>query len=68
MKLLMDVKAVVDHRETGAMARKERLKNGLSVREVAQRMGISGAYLCDMEKGYRGWTQEKVDRFIRALA
>jgi hypothetical protein len=50
----------VDHAATGAAARGARNEAGLSLREVAKRLGVSAAYCCDLEKGRRRWTKERL--------
>lgn len=52
----------------GAVLRWERERAGLSVREVARRMGVSAAYLSDIERNRRGRGSEIIARFDRAVA
>lgn len=35
--------------------------------ETAERMGISAAYLCDLEHGRRGWSPELAEKFRKAI-
>lgn len=42
-------RAVID----GAWLRDRRMKAGLTLREMARRVGVSAAYLCDIEKNRR---------------
>lgn len=51
----------------GKEARARRKQAGLSLREVARRMGFSVAYVGDLELGRRGWNDELMKRYIRAL-
>jgi hypothetical protein len=48
-------------------ARKKREDARLSLRHVATKMGVSAAYLCDLELGRRNFTDEMQDRFLEAL-
>lgn len=57
----------IDHIKTGLRLRKLREKSGVSIREVARRLGIDNKYLSDMELGRRNWTEEKVERFLEAI-
>lgn len=57
----------VDHAATGANNRKRRLKANLSLREVAQELGISAPYLSDLERGRRNWTEHFDDHYAAAL-
>jgi predicted transcriptional regulator len=57
----------VDNIKTGASFRKERLKAGVSLREVARQMGISAAYLSDLERGNRNWTRALANRYERGI-
>lgn len=57
----------IDHRATGAAMRARREKSGKSLREVSAKMGISAAYLSDLERGFRNWTVTKAMAFERAL-
>lgn len=42
--------------------RARRLAAGRSLRETAKRMGLSAAYLSDLERGNRHWRAELVQR------
>lgn len=33
---------------------------------IAKRMGITPAYLCDLEQGYRNWNPSLIQRFKKA--
>jgi predicted transcriptional regulator len=63
MKAVTIPTTTIDHAATGAAARKERIALGVSIREMAHRIGWSAAYLSDLEKGRRCWTDRKVDCF-----
>ena len=58
---------VLDPRVQGMMMKREREEKGLSLREVARRMGFTAAYICDMELGRRGWNGAKIKAFRLAL-
>lgn len=44
-----------------------RVKSGMSQRQVASAMGISAAYLCDLEKGHRAMNPALALRHAEAL-
>ena len=44
-----------DDRAIGHRMREQRLAKGLSLRAMAALTGFSSSYLCDLEKGRRGW-------------
>lgn len=54
--------------DTGAVLRAEREAAGLSRDAVATAMGISEAYLGDMERGNRLWSAERVQQYRQAIA
>lgn len=56
-----------DDRATGAMARKERLAKGISLRQVAKHMKKSAPYISDLERGRRAWNEMLVLKFNAAL-
>lgn len=58
---------VPDHEKTGAMMRARRAKAKLSLRAIAARMGYSAPYICDLERGKRAWTDDKIERYLVAL-
>jgi transcriptional regulator with XRE-family HTH domain len=47
--------------------RRLRLASGKSLREVADQMGISPAYLSDLERGNRQWNGDLAGRFLAAV-
>jgi predicted transcriptional regulator len=51
----------------GKALRKERTEMGLHLREVARRMGLSAAYVSDLEKGRRIWRGELIARYRKAV-
>jgi len=61
------MKPVIDHVATGANARDLRMRHGLSLRAVATAMGFSPPHVVDLEKGRRGWTDERAAAFEKAV-
>ena len=58
---------VVPDRLVGSMMRKYRKRNGISLRELAYRMGISHPYLSQLESGKRHWTTALVKLYQSKL-
>lgn len=58
---------VIDHEYTSRKMSIARLAAGLSIREMGRRLGFSGAYVSDLEKNRRKWSEELAARFIKAL-
>jgi transcriptional regulator with XRE-family HTH domain len=58
---------VIDHEKTGDGWRKIRESKGVSLRNLAQTMGVSAPYLSDLERGRRNWTDELENRYATAL-
>lgn len=48
--------------------RKQRVRRGVSLRFVADKLGISAPYLSDLERGNRAWSDEMIAAFKKALA
>ncbi len=48
------------------LARKRR-RAKVAQNVIAERMGITPQYLCDLENGRRGWNYELVEKFEKAL-
>lgn len=46
--------------------RKIRNAAKLSQAALGNRMGITAAYICDLEKGYRNWNVVLINRFKKA--
>lgn len=57
----------IDSKATGKLARDARIKQGISLRKMAGRMGFSSAFLSDLELGRRNWTEEHVQTFNQVL-
>jgi transcriptional regulator with XRE-family HTH domain len=51
----------------GADLRKKRKERGFSLKEVAERMGISMPYLSDLERGNRRWSDNLKHIFENAI-
>lgn len=66
---LLPTKAVqiIDHAAAGAEMRSKREKAKLSLRSIATKLGVSPAYLSDLELGRRAWTEERAQAFLAAL-
>ena len=58
---------VINHEETGQLARQHRRAMGMSLMEVARPMGLSVSYLSALERGARAWTEDLMDRFNTAM-
>ena len=58
---------VVDHEATGADWRRHREQAGVSLRDLAQTMGVSAPYLSDLERGRRNWSDEIENKVASAL-
>lgn len=50
----------------GMRLRKSRETAGVTLREAAKRMGITPAYLCDLEHGRRSWSVTLQEKFAKA--
>lgn len=58
---------MIDNVATGEHARKERKRMGRSLREVARRLGVSAAFLSDLELGRRNWTDKRLVEFMMVV-
>jgi len=47
--------------------RNKRKKARKGLNDTARKMGISAAYLCDLEHGRRAWSSELIELFNKAL-
>ncbi len=65
--LVKETIEVQDRSATGLALRTMRKRIPLSLREVARRLAITPAYLCDLERGNRAWTADLCKRFQEAL-
>lgn len=57
-----------DHSQVGREYRTKRERMGLSLREVSRRVGVSVAYLSDLERGHRAWNTPITERVNAAYA
>lgn len=55
-----------DHAYVGAEMRKFRKSRGVVLRVVADKLGYSIPYLSDLEKGYRNWRTDLIEKFKKA--
>lgn len=62
LRLCYTEKRVVDNIATGAAVRSSRLRDGLTLKQVAQRSGISVSYLSRLESGKATWDQATIDK------
>lgn len=59
---------VTDDVATGAAMRQKRESFRLTLRQMGQRMGVSAAFLSDLELGRKRWTEERASEYVKALA
>lgn len=67
MKLMHKSVEVVDNSACGYFARIDRKLARRTLEYVAKKMGVSKAFVSDLELGRRNWTQDRVEEFKRAL-
>jgi len=58
---------VPDNAATGQLMREARKQAGLSVREMARRLGQSAPFVSDLELGRRGWDEERIEQWAKVL-
>jgi len=58
---------VTDYAALGAEHQRMRIAASLTLREVAEIMGISIGYLSDLEHGRKSWTIAKTEAYRRAI-
>ena len=58
---------VIDHEATGADVRRTRKAVGLSLRDVADKTGLSTTYLSQLETGHRPWNDNLFDVVMAAI-
>ena len=56
-----------DHERIGEAMRRDREAAGLTLVQIAERMGVSGSYLSDLERGKRAWHEPIRQRYLTAL-
>lgn len=58
---------VPDNVATGQLMREARKRAGLSVREMARRLGQSAPFVSDLELGRRGWDEARLEQWAKVL-
>ncbi len=58
---------VTDDEKVGLILRAKRERAKMSLRTVAAKLGFSAAYVSDLERGKRAWTDAKVADYLAAL-
>lgn len=53
--------------EIGSILRTERLSRKISLRSLSQRLSLSPAFVCDLERGFRPWSEARIKSFINQL-
>jgi transcriptional regulator with XRE-family HTH domain len=56
-----------DHIALGAAFRKKRIAKGITQKEIAERMPVSTAFVCDLEHGTRKWLLRHIEAYEKAL-
>jgi hypothetical protein len=56
-----------DNVKTGKQMCLLRKQADVSFRELSKRTGLSVGLLCDLEKGRRNWTDERVNKYLTLL-
>lgn len=51
----------------GKSMRELRIQRGLSLREVARRMGMSASFISDLERGNRHWGPKAATKYREAV-
>ena len=58
---------VPDNAATGQLMREARKRAGLSLREMARRLGQSAPFVSDLELGRRGWDEKRIAQWADVL-
>jgi predicted transcriptional regulator len=58
---------MVDDAQVGTHLRGIRTKAGISLRDMAKRLGCTPPYVSDLENGRRAWNQKRIDEFLQAV-
>lgn len=66
-RLQFKTEEVIDHTKTGEAMRELRVKAGLSLRDIAERSGLSHSFISDLEKGRRNWTVAHAMAYEKAI-
>lgn len=56
----------VNHSILGKRLKKIRSKSGLSLREIAERLGFSHVYVYELELGRRNWSKNLISDYLKA--
>lgn len=56
-----------DHRQLGEDLRRFREWHEASLTAVAEELGLSKSYVCDLELGRRNWRMDLIDRYRAAV-
>jgi predicted transcriptional regulator len=59
--------SIPDHKAIGKNVRKERERRKISQAKLAKKVDISGAYLSELERGRRNWTEELFNAVKKAM-
>lgn len=57
----------IDSKKVGQLARTYRKDAGMSLKRLAESMGISFAHLSKLERGARAWSLELISKFNKGL-
>lgn len=68
IKRIKITKAVTSYVVDGEALRKARLAAGFGLVEFAKLVGVSGAFICDIEHNRRSGSAETIERMERVLA
>lgn len=53
--------------KTGMSLRTERIRRGLTLKFVAGKLGITSAYLSDLEHGRRHWNKDRASSYLEII-
>jgi predicted transcriptional regulator len=60
-------KTVAFDLRTGRAIKKQRIAAGLSIKFIAMTLGVTSAYICQLEHGRRHWTDAKIQACLLAI-
>lgn len=58
---------VLAQARVGIEASRQRRRSGVSARQLAKEMKFSPSFVCDLEKGRRGWTVATLVHYLTCL-
>lgn len=58
----------IDQKELGSRLRIERERQGITQKVMADRVGVSAGFLCDLENGRRAWLGRVIKTYQMVLA